>query len=195
MVAPVPAQISKLPPCPSAAARRRSLPHPPRTPRTTHSLFVAPARCGGPLFSSLSKSLFLQPLYFHIPPNPPGVGGLRPSLLFAPLCTLFRVVALCFQSVAASFRQVETAMTTINRQELERLERRELQLTIIAAVFVFVLASGLAIFMYPLVFVHPDIANRWTLRVAFFGFCALTLLFIGYLLERQSTVRKLKQQI
>ena len=105
MVAPVPAQISKLPPCPSAAARRRSLPHPPRTPRTTHSLFVAPARCGGPLFSSLSKSLFLQPLYFHIPPNPPGVGGLRPSLLFAPLCTLFRVVALCFQSVAASFRK------------------------------------------------------------------------------------------
>ena len=86
-------------------------------------------------------------------------------------------------------------MATINRQELDRLERRELQLTIIAAVFVFVLASGLAVFMYPLVFVHPDIANRWTLRVAFFGFCALTLLFIGYLLERQSTVRKLKQQI
>ena len=86
-------------------------------------------------------------------------------------------------------------MATINRQELERLERRELQLTIVAAVFVFVLASGLAVFMYPLVFVHPDTANRWTLRVAFFGFCVLTLLFIGYLLERQSTVRKLKQQI
>jgi GGDEF domain-containing protein len=86
-------------------------------------------------------------------------------------------------------------MATINRQELDRLERRELQLTIMAAVFVFVLASGLAVFMYPLVFVHADPANRWTLRVAFFGFCALTLLFIGYLLERQSTVRKLKQQI
>jgi hypothetical protein len=91
--------------------------------------------------------------------------------------------------------QVETAMATINRQELDRLERRELQLTIMAAVFVFVLASGLAVFMYPLVFVHPDIGNKWTLRVAFFGFCALTLLFIGYLLERQRTVRKLKQQI
>jgi len=86
-------------------------------------------------------------------------------------------------------------MATINRQELERLEHRELQLTIVAAVFVFVLASGLAVFMYPMVFVHPDTANKWTLRVAFFGFCALTLLFIGYLLERQSTVRKLKQQI
>lgn len=86
-------------------------------------------------------------------------------------------------------------MATINRQELDRLERRELQLTIMAAVFVFVLASGLAVFMYPLVFVHPDTANKWTMRVAFFGFCVLTLLFIGYLLERQRTVGKLKQQI
>src|SRR6202049_1975817 len=87
-------------------------------------------------------------------------------------------------------------MTTIDRQELDRLERRELQLTIVATVFVFVLASGLAVFMYPLVFLHPaDNANKWTMRVAFFGFCALTMLFIGYLLERQRTVRKLKQQI
>src|SRR6202165_3762569 len=87
-------------------------------------------------------------------------------------------------------------MATIDRQELDRLERRELQLTIVAAIFVFVLAAGLAVFMYPLVFVHPaDNANKWTLRVAFFGFCALTLLFIGYLLDRQRTVRKLKQQI
>lgn len=86
-------------------------------------------------------------------------------------------------------------MATINRQELDRLERRELQLTIVAAVFVFVLATGLAAFMYPLVFVHPDTGNKWSMRVAFFGFCTLTLLFIGYLLDRQRTVRQLKQQI
>ena len=85
-------------------------------------------------------------------------------------------------------------MGTLNRKELDDLERRELQLTILAAVFVLVLASGLAAFMYPLVFLHP-IGNMWTLRVAFFGFCGLTLLFVGYLLERQRTVRQLKQQI
>lgn len=85
-------------------------------------------------------------------------------------------------------------MGTLNRKELDHLERRELQLTILAAVFVLVLASGLAAFMYPLVFLHP-IGNKWTLRVAFFGFCALTLLFVGYLLEHQRTVRRLKQQI
>ena len=110
--------------------------------------------------------------------------------------TISRTLRIAFFGRCPSLSgQVETAMATINRQELERLERRELQLTIMAAVFVFVLASGLAVFMYPLVFVHPDAANKWTLRVAFFGFCALTLLFIGYLLERQRTVHQLKQQI
>jgi hypothetical protein len=117
---------------------------------------------------------------------------LRHAFLAATIAGTHRTA---FSGVARLSTWVGTAMATINRQELDHLERRELQLTIMAAVFVFVLASGLAVFMYPLVFVHPDFANRWTLRVAFFGFCALTLLFIGYLLERQSTVRKLKQQI
>jgi len=85
-------------------------------------------------------------------------------------------------------------MATLNRVELDRLERRELQLTILAAVFVLVLAGGLAVFMYPLVFLHP-VGNKWTLRVAFFGFCALTVLFVFYLLDHQRTVRQLKQQL
>jgi GGDEF domain-containing protein len=85
-------------------------------------------------------------------------------------------------------------MGTLNRKELDNLERRELQLTVLAAAFVLVQAVGLAMFMYPLVFLHP-VGNKWTLRAAFFGFCALTLLFVGYLLDRQRTVSKLKQQI
>jgi GGDEF domain-containing protein len=80
----------------------------------------------------------------------------------------------------------------INRQELDRLERRELQLTILSIVFVVVLAGGLASFMYPLVFLHPE-GNKWTMRAAFFGFCVLIPLFVAYLLEHQRTVRKLKQ--
>ena len=88
----------------------------------------------------------------------------------------------------------QNLMGTLNRIELNNLERRELQLTILATAFVLVQAVGLVAFMYPLVFLHP-IGNKWTLRVAFFGFCALTLLFVGYLLDRQRTVRKLKVQI
>jgi GGDEF domain-containing protein len=82
----------------------------------------------------------------------------------------------------------------LDREQLDKLERRELQLTILSVVFVLILAGGLAAFMYPLVFVHPD-GNKWTLRVAFFGFCALVALFIGYFLDRQRTVRKLKQHL
>jgi GGDEF domain-containing protein len=85
-------------------------------------------------------------------------------------------------------------MSTIDRQELDRIERRGLQLTIFSAVFVLILAAGLAIFMYPLVFVHPE-GNKWTLRVTFFGFCAITLLFVGYLFDRQRTFHSLKQQL
>ena len=85
-------------------------------------------------------------------------------------------------------------MSTIDRQELDRLERRGLQLTILSSVFVLVLACGLAAFMYPLVFEHPE-GNKWTLRVAFFGFCALTVLFLSYLFERQKTFHHLKDQL
>ena len=83
----------------------------------------------------------------------------------------------------------------LNREQLDKLERRELQLTVLSVVFVLILAGGLAAFMYPLVFVHPDENNKWTLRVAFFGFCVLVALFVGYFLERQRTVRKLKQHL
>jgi hypothetical protein len=75
-------------------------------------------------------------------------------------------VKSCFAPVAAHRREIEeNAMGSLNRTELDRLERRELQLTILAAVFVLVLAGGLAVFMYPLVFLHP-VGNKWTLRVA-----------------------------
>jgi hypothetical protein len=86
-------------------------------------------------------------------------------------------------------------MATLNRTELDKLERREWNVTVLAVVFVLVLAAGLALFMYPVVFVHPDESRKWMLRVAFFGFCALTLLFVGYLFDHQRTVSKLKQQL
>ena len=82
----------------------------------------------------------------------------------------------------------------LNKQELEKLERRGLQVTVLSVVFVLVLAGGLAAFMYPLVFEHPE-GNKWTLRVAFFGFCGLTVLFVSYLLDRQKTLRQLKQRL
>ncbi len=86
-------------------------------------------------------------------------------------------------------------MVGFNQTELDHLERRELQLSILAAVVVLVLAGGVALLMYPLVFVHPEGTNKWTLRFAFLGFCVLSLLVVAYLLDRQRTVRRLKQQL
>jgi len=80
--------------------------------------------------------------------------------------------------------------TLLNRTELDKLERRELHLTVLAAGFVLVQAAGLAVLMYPLVFLRPDLENKWTLRVAYFGFCVLTVLFAGYLLERNVQLRQ-----
>src|SRR5215470_18052196 len=40
--------------------------------------------------------------------------------------------------------------------------------------------NWLAAFMYPTVFDHPEDPRKWTLRVAFVGFCVLMLLFVGY---------------
>ena len=82
-----------------------------------------------------------------------------------------------------------------DRAKLDQLERRELQLTILAAFIVLVLAAGDALLMYPLVWVHPVEGSVWPMRVAFVGFCVLALLFVGYLLERQRTVRQLKQVV
>jgi GGDEF domain-containing protein len=86
-------------------------------------------------------------------------------------------------------------MAEFNPSELDHLERRELHLSILAAVIVLVNAGGVALLMYPLVFVHPDEGNKWTLRFAFLGFCVLTILFVAYLLDRQRTMRRLKQQL
>ncbi|MFZ0980321.1 MAG: hypothetical protein WAN23_13045 [Candidatus Acidiferrales bacterium] len=86
-------------------------------------------------------------------------------------------------------------MPTFDLTELDKLERRERQLTILAAVVVLVMAAGMALLMYPLVFVHPGQAEKWPLRFAFFGFCVLSLLIAAYLLDRQRTFRNVKQQL
>lgn len=86
-------------------------------------------------------------------------------------------------------------MTGLNLTELDNLEKRELQLSVLAATIVLVMAGGVALLMYPLVFVHPEEGSKWTMRFAFIGFCVLSVLFVAYLMDRQKTVRQLKQQL
>lgn len=86
-------------------------------------------------------------------------------------------------------------MAKFDLEEIKALEKREFQLMILAAVFVLVLAGGVALLMYPTVFLHPEEGSKWTMQIAFTGFCALTVLFVVYLFDRQRTVQRLKQHL
>src|SRR5579863_5254458 len=74
------------------------------------------------------------------------------------------------------------------------LERREMQLILTASLAIIVLASGLVLFMYPVVFSPTAPPNR-PLAIAFFGFCVLSVLLAGYLVDRQKTIQRLRHQI
>jgi GGDEF domain-containing protein len=75
------------------------------------------------------------------------------------------------------------------------IDRRERQLSILVSVAFLIMAGGMVLLMYPVVFSHDDFAGKRTLRVAFFGFCILSVLLVGYFLERQRTIRKLRDQL
>jgi GGDEF domain-containing protein len=74
------------------------------------------------------------------------------------------------------------------------LEHREMHLILTAAVAIIVLAIGLVLFMYPVVFSAVATPNR-PLSIAFIGFCVLSILLAGYLVDRQRTIQRLRNQI
>ena len=75
------------------------------------------------------------------------------------------------------------------------LDRREWHLWVLALGMIVILATGMALLMYPTAFSDPVVLTGTTLRKAFFGFCALAVLLVGYLVDRQITLRALRRQI
>ncbi len=75
------------------------------------------------------------------------------------------------------------------------LDRREWQLWVLALAVILVLAAGMALLMYPTIFSAPVIVTGPTQRKAFFGFCALAILLLGYLVDRQIMIRHLRKQL
>ncbi|HET9399812.1 MAG TPA: hypothetical protein VFO34_02590 [Candidatus Acidoferrales bacterium] len=82
-----------------------------------------------------------------------------------------------------------------DRLSTNDLERRELQLSILACVAVSILAIGTAMFMYPVVFSQQDQPAYRNLRAAFLGFCVLSVLLTAYLWNQQMTIRRLRRRI
>lgn len=77
----------------------------------------------------------------------------------------------------------------------ENLDSRQLQLTLLASMTIAVLATGVALLMYPAIFSQEIMFSGRTLQLVFYGFCCLSVLIVGYLLDRQLTIRQLKQQL
>jgi GGDEF domain-containing protein len=77
----------------------------------------------------------------------------------------------------------------------ESLERREMQLILLACFAIIVLAAGLALFMYPVVFAQTASPPPRAMSIAFFGFCVLSVLLALYLVDRQVTIRRLRKQM
>jgi len=86
-------------------------------------------------------------------------------------------------------------MRLFDRMSSGNLERRETQLILFACSAIIVLSGGLALFMYPIVFSQSDSAPTRTMFISFLGFCALSLLLALYLLDRQATITRLREQI
>ncbi len=86
-------------------------------------------------------------------------------------------------------------MRVFDQVDPQRVERRELQLTMLSLSVNVILASGAALLMYPTISAHPVIFGAATSRAMFVGFCALCVLLVGYLFDRQIVVRRLRNEV
>jgi GGDEF domain-containing protein len=86
-------------------------------------------------------------------------------------------------------------MQVSNKINLDNIESRNTQLVLLACAVIFILSAGLALLMWPAVFSQPILLRGETLRVSFFGFCAVSVLLIAYLAERQTTINRLRRRV
>lgn len=86
-------------------------------------------------------------------------------------------------------------MHLFDQIQTQQLENRQLQLTLLASLTIAVLATGVALLMYPAIFSREVLFSSRSLQCAFYGFCLLSVLLVGYLWDRQLTIRRLTQQV
>jgi GGDEF domain-containing protein len=77
----------------------------------------------------------------------------------------------------------------------QTLERREWELWLLTLGMILVLATGVALLMYPMVFSRPVPFSLPAMRGIFFGYCGLSFLLVVYLVNRQIVIRHLRRQV
>ena len=86
-------------------------------------------------------------------------------------------------------------MTLFDKLDPRDLDRREWHLWLLAFAVVSILSIGIALLAYPSTLSGPVVLSGNVRRTFFFGFCALSLLLLGYLVDRQIMIRTLRQQV
>jgi len=86
-------------------------------------------------------------------------------------------------------------MKIFDQVDVAQLDRREWQLWLLAFAVITIFAAGVALLMYPSAFSAPIVLAGDLQRKAFFGFCAIAVLMVGYLVDRQIMIRNLRRQV
>jgi len=86
-------------------------------------------------------------------------------------------------------------MRLFDRMSSGSLERHEMQPILFVCLGSIVIATGVGLFLYPVVFAQTVSAPARILTVGFFDLCILSILQAVYLGDRQRTIRRLRQQI
>lgn len=86
-------------------------------------------------------------------------------------------------------------MDVFDKVDPKTLDRRHWQLSMLSLGMIVVLGVGLALLMYPAVFGSGATSGGHTNRTLYFGFCALCVLAVAYLLNRQLVVQQLRKNL
>jgi hypothetical protein len=86
-------------------------------------------------------------------------------------------------------------MMVFDQIRLRDIDRRNWQLWILAIVMILVLAGGLALHMYTLASAPGVSLSRRAMLQGIVGFCALAMLFVGYLIDRQVVISRLRREL
>ena len=86
-------------------------------------------------------------------------------------------------------------MGIFDRPDPVSLNRRQWELCLLALAVIVILAVGMALLMYPTTFSTDLIVSGATKRRLFFGFCALLVLQVGYLLDSEMVINRLRRRV